>query len=121
MCLAFVWLLPIDGAGWRTELVVFSLAELLPVWCGGGGRGVLVGVGTGVMVGVGWARMTDPSCCWRSGWVGVATGSLASGVAVPNDGRSMIAFSRPVLAVLGRPLEVFDPVFGFTSLVGWSS
>ena len=79
---------------------------------------MLVGVGTGVMVGVGWARMTAPPCFWRSGWVGVATGSPASGVAVPNDGRSMVAFSRPVLAVLGRPLEVFDPVFGFTFLVG---
>ena len=83
-----------------------------------GGKGVLVGVGTGVIVGVGWARMTAPPCFWRSGWVGVATGSPASGVAVPNDGRSMVAFSRPVLEVVGRLVEFCDPVCGFTSLVG---
>ena len=106
MSLTFVWLSPVDGAGWWTELVVVSLAELLPVRR------------TGVIVGVGCARKTAPPCCWRIGWVGVATGSLASGVAVPNDGRSMVAFSRPVLVVLGWLADACDSVFGFASLVG---
>ena len=86
-----------------------------------GGKGVFVGVGTGVIVGVGWARITAPPCCWRSGWVGVATGLPASGVAVLNGFRSMVAFPLLVLAGLGRFVEVCDPVFGVASLVVWSS